>query len=332
MRAERALRADIRVHPGVGERREVGAGRVLVEAITADPRPRREVVLLAVLRGRRRDVMHRREFTPDPRSRVVLIRDRVDAELRDQAIEVGGRSRRARVLERLRQCVGAAPAEHPQRPRIGPIRGAQDQLGSGRHVLRADRRHAVARLPRDNHRAQRAGRRKPGAMRQERRAHLLVRIHERPEHVGTHLPPHPRGRRRDEALDVELVRVHEEPHHRHLVVRLVRDVGHHDDALRRDVRIDARRQCIRRGRCLEEHQTDDRKYGCDAAAHAGHTIPLGVRARIAAPVTDRRRSGGQEKTRRRIRRTGVILDLKTTTCSLPPVLLQSPDLLVSCDP
>jgi hypothetical protein len=27
-----------------------------------------------------------------------------------------------------------------------------------------------------------------------------------------------------------VVRIHEEPHHRHLIVRLVCDIGHHDDS------------------------------------------------------------------------------------------------------
>ena len=59
--AERTLAANVRVDPFRGERPEVGAGAVAIEAIAADAGPRREDVLLAVRRRRHGDVVKRRE-------------------------------------------------------------------------------------------------------------------------------------------------------------------------------------------------------------------------------------------------------------------------------
>ena len=71
---------------------------------------------------------------------------------------------------------------------------------------------------------------------------FFVRPHECLEHVGPHAILHPRGRRRDEPLDVEPVAVDEEPYHRHLIVRFVGDVGQDDDPLLLDVGVNPRRQ------------------------------------------------------------------------------------------
>ena len=73
-------------------------------------------------------------------------------------------------------------------------------------------------------------------MLQQVRLNLRVRIDERPDDIRPDLVLHPGGRRRDEAFDIESIGVHEEPDHGHLVVRFVRDVGHHNDALALGVR------------------------------------------------------------------------------------------------
>ena len=53
-----------------------------------------------------------------------------------------------------------------------------------------------------------------------------------------------------------LVRVEQEPDHRHLVVRLVGDVGHHHHALLLDVWIDSRCEWIRDGGLLCDEPPD----------------------------------------------------------------------------
>ena len=147
-RPERSLAPHVRVHPLVGERREVRPRRVAVEPVAADARPGGEVVLLAVLRGRCRDVAQARELAADPRAGVVLVGDRVDAQLGDQGLDLRRRSRGPRGGERLSERVGAAPGEDPQRPWVVPLGRAQDQLGPGRRLPLAHGRHPVGRLSR----------------------------------------------------------------------------------------------------------------------------------------------------------------------------------------
>jgi hypothetical protein len=82
---------------------------------------------------------------------------------------------------------------------------------------------------------------------QQPRLYFLIRADQHSKDVGAHLVLHPRGCGGDQPFDVEVVGVDEEPDHRHLIVRLVGDVGHHDNALLFDVRIDARGERIDRG-------------------------------------------------------------------------------------
>ena len=243
--AERPLAADVRVHPRVGERGEISAGRILVEAVAADARPRRVRVLVAVGRRRQRNVVERRKLPPDPRACIVLIGDRVDAQLRDDRVDLGRRQGRLHVQERLGQRVRSAPREHPERARIGLLRRSDDQLGTRTHLVRADRRHAIRRLTRYDHGLERRRAREPRLVLQQLRPHLTVGGDERLDDVGPHLVLHPGRCRRNQPFDVELVRVDEQPHHRHLIVGLVGDVGHDDHALLLHVRIDADREWIR---------------------------------------------------------------------------------------
>ena len=93
--AERPLAADVGIDPLARERREVGAGRVLVEAVAADAGPGRERILIAVGGRRHGDVVERRELAAEPRSRIVLIGDGVDAQPGDERVDVSGRPGRA---------------------------------------------------------------------------------------------------------------------------------------------------------------------------------------------------------------------------------------------
>src|SRR4029079_19660891 len=92
-RAQGALGADVRGHPLVGERGEVGPGRVAVEAVAADAGPGGEVVLLAVAGGRRRDVVQVRERAAQPGAGVVLVADRVHAQAAHDGLHLAGRAR-----------------------------------------------------------------------------------------------------------------------------------------------------------------------------------------------------------------------------------------------
>ena len=65
--------------------------------------------------------MQARKLTPQPGSRIVLVRDRIDAKLRDESIRLRRRTCAADVQQRLRKGVGAAPRQHPQRTTVGAI-------------------------------------------------------------------------------------------------------------------------------------------------------------------------------------------------------------------
>ena len=80
--------------------------------------------------------------------------------------------------------------------------------------------------------------------------HLRVGVDQRGDDVGPDPVAHPGGRTGDQPLDVQLVRIEEKSHHRHLVVRLVGDVGEHQDAVFLDVGIDAGGERIGRTGCL----------------------------------------------------------------------------------
>ena len=200
-------------------------------------------VLLAVLRGRHRDVVQRRKLAPQPRAGIVLIRDRVDAQPRRPGVHLRRRCEwRARAAAPAPACwrrPTPAPRAAGCRSRSAAltISSAPGDMRSGAHRV-----HAVRRLSADDHGAQGVGRRKPPLMGLEVWLHARVGVEQRANHVGTHPVLHPGRGRRDEPLDVEVVRVDEKPHHRHLVVGLVGDVGHDDDARASGVGIDARRR------------------------------------------------------------------------------------------
>src|SRR4029453_4631106 len=86
--AKRSLASDVVVDPRVGERREIRTRRVPIEPLAPDAGPRREVVRLAHGRRRDPDEMQTGELASNPGPGIVLIGDRVNAELRDDRVEL----------------------------------------------------------------------------------------------------------------------------------------------------------------------------------------------------------------------------------------------------
>src|SRR4051812_42759971 len=111
---KRPLASDIAGHPFVGERGEVRAWRVLVKPIAADARPGGVAILIAVRRRRHPDVMQRGKLSSNPRTRVVLIGNRIYAEFLDERDHLIGASCVAYLQQRLRQRVRSAPERNPQ--------------------------------------------------------------------------------------------------------------------------------------------------------------------------------------------------------------------------
>ena len=89
------------------------------------------------------DVEELREVLPDPRAAVVLVRDRVHPEFRDEAIGLRGRSGGPQRVERLRERVGPSPDGDPERAIIALLQGANDPFGPFRVLAVADSAHAV---------------------------------------------------------------------------------------------------------------------------------------------------------------------------------------------
>src|SRR6185312_2553215 len=195
-----------RVNPRRGEGSEIGALAIAIVSIAADTGPGRAIVFLSVRRRRDRDVGERRERAANPRAGIILIGDGVDAQMREEAFEVGGRARLLDIQQRLRERVGAAPDGDPERARVvagdAIIDRLDDAFGARRHVVRANGGHPVGRLAGGDVRA------------------------------GT--IPQPRGGGGDKTFDIEFVRVNQEANHGHLVVRFVRNVGNDEDAIFRD--------------------------------------------------------------------------------------------------
>ena len=155
----------LRVDPLVGERREVRARRVLVEAIAADAGPRREVVLIAIGRRRQGDVVQRRKLAPNPRPGVVLIGDRVDAQLRDERVELRRRSRRPSPAAAPARACWRRPTRAPRADagRASPPRG-RSSSAPARHACRGRPRPCRSRAgPDDDQRSQRVGARETRA-------------------------------------------------------------------------------------------------------------------------------------------------------------------------
>jgi hypothetical protein len=276
------------------------------EAIAADARPGREVVLIAVGCRGHHDVVQIRKLSPDPGTGVILIGNRVDAELRHEVVELGWRPALPGMEQRLSERVRSTPGEHPQRARIGSLRRSNNHFGAGARLVGTYRRHTVPWLPCHDDALQRLRGRKTRLVLEQPRPDLVVGVDQRVDHIRPNLVPHPRRCRRDQPLDIEVIRVHEEPNHGHLVVRLVRDVGHDDNALFFNVWIDARRHvggtllCDRRrsGGGGPQHHSDGRKNrGGQRRCHESHAIgdsytplwspqpvrPVDVRGRPGSP-------------------------------------------------
>ena len=100
---------------------KVGAAESAMEPVTADCNPRRMVEAAARVDTWRYDVKQVRKFLADPGPAVVLVRNRVDAQLADELSKLVFRPRITYFPQCLSQHVWATPYGHPQRPRIFPI-------------------------------------------------------------------------------------------------------------------------------------------------------------------------------------------------------------------
>ena len=117
LRPQRSLAADVLLEPRIVDETEVRAGEPRVEIVAADPAPGREVVRAARVHARARDVEESGERLPNPRSAVVLIGDRVDAEPADE--------RRERSPASAWRAPSTAPARaRSARPTPAPTAGA----------------------------------------------------------------------------------------------------------------------------------------------------------------------------------------------------------------
>src|SRR5262249_814129 len=87
--AERPLGANIRFEPMIRYRASIGAHTVAVVHIAADPRPGRRSVFAAIWTARLDDVMQIGEFAANPWPGVVLIRNRINAEFGEKAVNFG---------------------------------------------------------------------------------------------------------------------------------------------------------------------------------------------------------------------------------------------------
>ena len=132
------------------------------------------------------------------------------------------------------------------------------------------------------------------------RLNLPIGLDHGPQHVrprgGAQVP----GGGRDERFDIELVRRDEQTHERHLIVRLVGDVGQHDDPRFRHVGIDAggkrgegrgvgdRGDRLKRRALLADRGGSAARHGHDRQgrirnpnAHGAHDLGLGWNATCA---------------------------------------------------
>jgi len=122
--------------PGIGD-------RGVVDAVDdgVDPAPGRSTIA-----ARADDVEQVRKFAPDPGSGIVLVRDRMDAQLGDQPLQIRRCPAGAQRQQRLGQRIGPAPAADPQGPVVASIERGDDPTRSGRILAGPDCGHAIARL------------------------------------------------------------------------------------------------------------------------------------------------------------------------------------------
>ena len=120
--------------PGIVDDGKIRAREATVEFIAADAAPRRVVIRAAVVNAGARDVEQLGKVLADPGPAVVLIGDRIDAQLGDEPLQLFGRARRAHFPQRLREHIRPTPHWHPQRPRVFAI-DRLDQQFRGRRVL-----------------------------------------------------------------------------------------------------------------------------------------------------------------------------------------------------
>ena len=98
--------------------------RVAAELAPGDAAPRGAIIFLVARRaGGRHDVEQVGELAPEPCARIVLIRNRVHAQLRNELPDFGHGPRCPHVPQRLGQGVRAAPNRDPDRAVVGAVNG-----------------------------------------------------------------------------------------------------------------------------------------------------------------------------------------------------------------
>jgi hypothetical protein len=178
------------------------------------------------------DVEEGRELAANPRAGIVLVGDGVDPQFGNKSCQLFWRARRAHMQKRLCERVGAAPERDPQRAWVDLVGCCDDGVRAGRFLVNACGGKSVGWLAGEDFRLERFSRRPVWCVQQQVRADGPISRDEGVHGLGMGRGLLPRRSAGDKRLDVDLVRVKEKPNERHLIVRLVADVGENDHALR----------------------------------------------------------------------------------------------------
>lgn len=181
------------------------------------------------------DIKQRGKVGADPGARVVLVGDGIHAQLPHEAVDVLVTPRCPDRVQRLRQHVGAAPGADPQGVVLPPgrIHGGDERRGGVAGRRRVEGGEAVDGVSRDD-----AGRElvargvgpRGGHVGVEDVDDLGVAVEDLEDGGGVDGVVLPGGGDGGDVDEVELVGVGQEPDEAHLVVGLVGDVGHDEDA------------------------------------------------------------------------------------------------------
>lgn len=137
--------ADVCLEPVVGHEARVRAALVKMPVqLARDAVPRRLRVLRVPVQGH--DEEQARVVVPDPAAGVILVRDRVDAEARDEGVDGYGASSGRHISQRLGQDVGAAPEGYPEWTLSAALIGLLDELlGSSAEAVLVEGSQSVHR-------------------------------------------------------------------------------------------------------------------------------------------------------------------------------------------
>ena len=124
-----------------------GSCSVAVIHVAADAGPGSFVVFLAIRMAGLGDIEEGGELAANPGVSVILIGDRRDAQMSDEAFHLASRVHGTQIDESLGQSVDAAPETDPERARIVALDGLRQRLRTCRCLVRSGSRHAVGWLP-----------------------------------------------------------------------------------------------------------------------------------------------------------------------------------------